>query len=109
MLWTLGGNFTIPCSVSFALSSLGYNSMITVGTDLKVGLKFWKYYGTIRDAGRAMSMAARQIAELQARVADSEKRLERCPGEGCPRCGLLEYRVDSIEQAGMGERKVNQK
>ena len=35
---------------------------------------------------------------LAARVAELEKRLARCPGEGCPKCGELAFRVKSSSQ-----------
>jgi hypothetical protein len=38
-----------------------------------------------------------QIEALENRVVDLEKRLARCPGEGCPRCGELSYRTVSSE------------
>jgi Zn ribbon nucleic-acid-binding protein len=34
------------------------------------------------------------IDALEKRVAAVENRLRRAPGEGCPRCGALEFRVD---------------
>ncbi len=37
-----------------------------------------------------------KLDTLQKRVEELEKRLERCPGEGCPKCGELTYRVVSI-------------
>jgi ribosomal protein S27AE len=36
-----------------------------------------------------------QFDGLQKRIADLEGRLARCPGEGCPRCGELAFRVVS--------------
>ncbi|HEY2915191.1 MAG TPA: hypothetical protein VGK21_17635 [Candidatus Angelobacter sp.] len=36
-----------------------------------------------------------QIEALVNRVAALEERLTRCPGEGCPKCGELTYRVES--------------
>ena len=83
--------------------------MVPVGGDIKVGFKVWKYYGVVRDLWQQVSAAPQQIQELQQRVADLEKRLERCPTEGCPRCGALEYRVETIEPSGFGERKVHLK
>jgi predicted RNA-binding Zn-ribbon protein involved in translation (DUF1610 family) len=35
------------------------------------------------------------LETLEKRVAELEKRLERCPGEACPRCGELTYRTES--------------
>jgi hypothetical protein len=34
-----------------------------------------------------------QLEVLEKRVAELEHRLARCPGEGCPRCGELSFRV----------------
>jgi hypothetical protein len=44
------------------------------------------------------------IADLQKRVSDLDKRLERCPGEACNHCGALEVRVDHIEDFGFADR-----
>jgi hypothetical protein len=38
-----------------------------------------------------------QIEALGERIAELEKRLARCPGEGCPSCGELSYRIVSSE------------
>jgi len=39
--------------------------------------------------------APKNIEALEKRVADLESRLARCPGEACPRCGELSFRVVS--------------
>ena len=36
-----------------------------------------------------------QLAALDKRVASLESRLARAPGEACPKCGELEFRVSS--------------
>lgn len=35
----------------------------------------------------------KRMAALEDRVAELEKRLERAPGEACPKCGALEMRL----------------
>jgi hypothetical protein len=37
------------------------------------------------------------LEALEKRVIDLEKRLARCPGEACPKCGELSYRVVSSQ------------
>jgi hypothetical protein len=37
--------------------------------------------------------APEQIEGLKTRIAELEKRLARCPGEGCPSCGESSYRT----------------
>lgn len=45
-----------------------------------------------------------QFDGLAQRVSELEKRLARCPGEGCPSCGELEFRVTSSKpHPSMGE------
>ena len=44
---------------------------------------------------KRVTAAPDQIQTLQNRVAELEKRLAKCPGEACPRCGELSYRVVS--------------
>lgn len=66
-------------------------------SDIKVGLKIWKYFGIMRAKWDALNAAADNVAYLQARVAALEKRLDRCPGKGCPHCGALAFRVESSQ------------
>jgi len=76
---------------------------------MKIGLKVWKYFGVAREAWQQLRAASKQIDDLQKRVAELEKRLERCPGEACPHCGVLEYRVDAVSPAGFGDRWYDMK
>jgi len=46
-----------------------------------------------------VSLLRKKIEELEGRIGDLEARLERCPGDACPFCGALEYRVDSSAPA----------
>jgi len=74
--------------------------MVEPTSDIKVGLRVWKYVGYARDAWRQVKqigVAQKQIADLETRIAALEKRLERCPGEGCPHRGALEWRVETVK------------
>lgn len=42
-----------------------------------------------------MQDAATKVEELEKRVAELEARLKRAPGEACPKCGALEFRVET--------------
>jgi hypothetical protein len=37
---------------------------------------------------------ADKVPALEARIAALEERLQRAPGEACPKCGALEFRTD---------------
>lgn len=63
-------------------------------SDIKFGLKIWKYLGIARDLWEQIKLAPEQIAALEKRVTELESRLKRAPGEACPRCGELEFRVE---------------
>lgn len=39
--------------------------------------------------------AAEKVPQLEARIAALESRLSRTPGEACPKCGELTFRVES--------------
>lgn len=67
-------------------------------SDIKVGLRIWKYLGIAKEHWDQIAAAPRQIAALQKRVVDLETRLQRCPGEGCPHCGLLAFRIEKTEE-----------
>jgi hypothetical protein len=63
-------------------------------SDLEMGYKVWRYFGVVRDFWRRLRQAPQQIADLQRRITELETRLQRCPGEGCPHCGELAFRLD---------------
>ena len=44
---------------------------------------------------KRIDAAPDQIVALEKRVAELESRLARAPGEACPKCGELEFRVHS--------------
>ena len=46
-----------------------------------------------RPAWKRVMDAPERVDALEQRVADLENRLRRAPGEACPRCGALEWRV----------------
>jgi hypothetical protein len=50
------------------------------------------------DVWRRVEAAPDRIDELEKRVADLETRLQRAPGEACPSCGALDYRVERAER-----------
>jgi len=54
--------------------------------DLLAILEQWPKWKRISDMPETFDGLAMRVAEL-------EKRLARCPGEGCPHCGELAYRV----------------
>jgi predicted RNA-binding Zn-ribbon protein involved in translation (DUF1610 family) len=41
---------------------------------------------------------ADRVPALEQRITALEERLQRAPGEACPKCGALSYRVDYSEQ-----------
>ena len=45
----------------------------------------------------SMSGLDERISGLEVKVKELESRLERCPGDKCPFCGALEYRVLTSE------------
>ena len=49
------------------------------------------------DVWKRVEEGPARIDELERRVAELELRLQRAPGEACPKCGALTYRVDSSE------------
>jgi DNA-directed RNA polymerase subunit RPC12/RpoP len=59
---------------------------------IKIGLKVRKYFARIREV-----YSEKRIADLESRVAALERRLERAPGEACPHCGALSFRVQNSE------------
>lgn len=52
---------------------------------------------------KAVKTAAEKVPALEERIAALEKRLERCPGAACPKCGALTLRVAS-SRPGLGDR-----
>jgi hypothetical protein len=60
------------------------------------------------DVWRRVEEAPARIDALEKRVAELEARLQRAPGEACPKCGALDYRVDKAAPhqrfGGMGAR-----
>jgi predicted RNA-binding Zn-ribbon protein involved in translation (DUF1610 family) len=50
------------------------------------------------DVWKRVEDGPKRIDELEGRVAELERRLQRAPGEACPRCGALSYRVDRSEE-----------
>lgn len=68
----------------------------------------WSDWKAVKDA------AARQPA-LERRIEDLERRLQRCPGEGCPKCGELEFRPEQSRRhshagfARLGARMIDMK
>jgi len=41
---------------------------------------------------------AEKVPALEQRIAVLEQRLQRAPGEACPKCGALEFRTDKVER-----------
>jgi hypothetical protein len=50
------------------------------------------------DVWKRVEEGPARIDELEKRVAELEQRLQRAPGETCPKCGALAYRVDRAER-----------
>jgi len=63
--------------------------------EIKTGFKILQYLGVARDLWEQIKSAPHQIADLKTRVAELESRLQRCPGEGCPSCGALAFRIQA--------------
>jgi predicted RNA-binding Zn-ribbon protein involved in translation (DUF1610 family) len=92
---TLGGNLVIPPS-AWEKSDMAVLSEIT---DI---LKRW-------DVWRRVEEAPARIDALEKRIAELEAKLQRAPGEACPACGELEFRVTGVQSAsplgiGLGSR-----
>ena len=49
------------------------------------------------DVWKKVEEAPSRIDALEARVAALESRVQHKPGEACPKCGALAYRVDRTE------------
>lgn len=68
----------------------------------------WKIVKRIRELfqqAEKIGQLVLHISELQNRVAELEKKLERCPGEACPHCGAHAYRINHIADLGFSERE----
>jgi hypothetical protein len=73
-------------------------------TDIKASRGLWRIFIRVRDALRQAEKFGETIlhvADLQKRVADLETRLQRCPGEACPKCLALTFRVENSKPIGM--------
>jgi len=101
MEWIFGGNFTNPSSRRVALEELSVSEPIN---DITLASKWLKRIGIAKEQLEQILAAPKQIADLAQRVVDLEKKLARCPGEGCPKCGELEYRVQEVHQPHSGLR-----
>lgn len=54
-------------------------------------------------AWKAIGEAPARVDALEQRLAALERRLERCPGDACPRCGALAVRFERT----LGHRQQN--
>jgi predicted RNA-binding Zn-ribbon protein involved in translation (DUF1610 family) len=72
--------------------------MVGVG-DIVELLKRW-------DRWKRIDEAPERIDALEKRIAELESRLQRWPGEACPACGELEFRVTSSRSSGRGMRHL---
>src|SRR6266704_1824388 len=76
-------------------------------SDIKTARHVWNVFTHIRETWQRLHQVGDliiHIADLQKRVTELETRLQRCPGEGCPKCGALELRVEKTEQvAAIGD------
>jgi hypothetical protein len=56
------------------------------------------------DVWKRVEEAPGRIDALEKRIAELEAKLQRAPGEACPRCGALEYRAEkSVPHPQFGE------
>jgi ribosomal protein L37E len=73
--------------------------------DILSALKLWPKW-------KRIEATVEQVDALEKRVAQLEKLLARCPGEGCPRCGELTFRATasyphpSFANMGVNVRKM---
>jgi ribosomal protein L37E len=65
---------------------------MSVLTDILATLDRWEEWKKIRETPS-------RIEALQKRIEEIESKLKRAPGEACPRCGALEFRVEKSERA----------
>ena len=54
------------------------------------------------DRWRRIDECPERIDALEKRIAQLESRLQRAPGEACPACGELEFRVTASKPSGHG-------
>jgi predicted nucleic-acid-binding Zn-ribbon protein len=52
------------------------------------------------DVWRRVEEAPARLDALEKRIADLEARLQRAPGDACPKCGALEFRTTGTSPAG---------
>jgi hypothetical protein len=52
------------------------------------------------DVWKRVEAAPDRIDALEKRIADLEARFQRAPGEACPRCGALDFRVEKSTPGG---------
>ncbi len=64
--------------------------MVGVGDIIEL-LKGWPRFKRIEEAPERIDALERRVAEL-------ESQLQRAPGEACPKCGALEFRIDRTER-----------
>jgi hypothetical protein len=52
------------------------------------------------DVWKRVEAAPDRIDALEKRITELETRLQRAPGETCPHCGALDFRVEKTEPGG---------
>jgi hypothetical protein len=80
--------------------------MVDPASDIAAGSRLWKIFTRIRHALQQVekfSDAILHVNALEKRVEELEKRLARCPAQGCPRCRELTFTVVSSKPAGAGK------
>ncbi len=55
------------------------------------------------DVWRRVEEAPNRVDDLELRVAELEKALERCPADGCPYCGARAFRLKLQDSHGTRE------
>lgn len=58
------------------------------------------------DRWRRIDETPERVDALERRISELEQRLQRAPGEACPACGELEFRVISSKPSGHGFGKL---
>ena len=54
------------------------------------------------DRWKRVNECPERIDALEKRIAELEARLQRAPGEDCPKCGALEFRTESLKPVSHG-------